>query len=378
MAEKALVAHSNDHSLSFIWIVIDFCSKFSNSSFYLLPFLTVRMKLTIKRKTYLKLALPFVSGLITLALCEVIVRTFVTVGDIGPSFTIYDKLYGQRLKKSFSAKRITPEFTTQFTTNSLGFRGPELEFLTHRSIIFLGDSFTMGYGVNDGEEFPALVSKALKKHYEKDQLLMLNAGIGGSGNGWWIKFLRNEAKRYDPYLVILQLHETDFDDNVREAFFALTFSGDLVELPIPPPSKGRILQKVVEFIPGLPYLHFAGLIRQVMWRLRTYRNISESKHRSSCEAVVIPEEQLTFKILENVLTICENEKWLVFVLIVDINGHRLAKLKKIFQLRCVPFIKVPSKRERPDLYYNVDGHWNTYGHVFVANLIIKKLQNWDF
>jgi len=35
MAEKALVAHSNDNYLGFIWIVNDFCPEFCSSTVYL-------------------------------------------------------------------------------------------------------------------------------------------------------------------------------------------------------------------------------------------------------------------------------------------------------------------------------------------------------
>ena len=100
------------------------------------------------------LALSLIGLLIGIGVSELFVRNFISVRDVGPSFTTYDPVYGTTLKKSFSAQRITPEFTMRFTTNSDGFRGPELGNLSSRSILFLGDSFTMGYGVNDGEEFP--------------------------------------------------------------------------------------------------------------------------------------------------------------------------------------------------------------------------------
>jgi hypothetical protein len=177
------------------------------------------------------LALSLIALLVGTGISELIVRSFVQVRDVGPSFTVYDPVYGQTLKKSFSARRITPEFTMRFTTNSDGFRGPELGMLSSRPILFLGDSFTMGYGVNDGEELPALVRAALSQRGSK-MVSVINAGVGNSGNGRWAKFLRAEARRYNPALVVLQIHANDFGDNIRERLFELSPAGELIELPV--------------------------------------------------------------------------------------------------------------------------------------------------
>ena len=127
----------------------------------------------------------------------------------------------------------------QFTTNSLGFRGPEPDSFPNHPILFLGDSFTAGYGVNDDEESPALIRKALAKRYGAHRIPVVNTGLGDSGNGYWIKFLKKEGKRYDPRLVVLELCETDFEDNIREHLFGLSSLGELEELPVPPPGEGE-------------------------------------------------------------------------------------------------------------------------------------------
>ena len=121
-----------------------------------------------KTSPYINLALICISTLLTLALCEVVVRIFIPVRNVGPSLTIYDPVYGKRLKKNFTATRTTPEFTMQFTTNSLGFRGPEPEVFPYRPILFLGDSFTAGYGVNDGEEHRESPDAASKREHGHD------------------------------------------------------------------------------------------------------------------------------------------------------------------------------------------------------------------
>ena len=166
------------------------------------------------------IALFLTTLLICLVMSEVIVRTVIPIRNVGPSFTVYDPFYGKALKKSFTALRITPEFTMRITTNSNGLRGPDLEISTARPILFLGDSFTMGYGVNDGEEFPALVRRAMSER--KSKIPVINAGMGDNGNGRWIKFLRAEGTKFNPSLVVLQIHANDFHDNIREHLFEVS------------------------------------------------------------------------------------------------------------------------------------------------------------
>lgn len=318
------------------------------------------------------LILIVITLIVTIGLCEVFVRMFVTVRNIGPSFTVYDPIYGKRIKKNISVTRITPEFKMRFTTNSLGFRGPELESVLHRPILFLGDSFTMGYGVNDGEEFPALVRKALSAEVYVNKIPVVNAGIGDNGNGRWIKFLKREVEHYNPRLVVLQLIENDFSDNVREHLFDLTPSGQLHECKVPPPGLSRKVQNFIEKVPSLSYLYLVSLGRQIKWLSHQKSNIQrekDSEHMSFSYA-----ERLTFCIVKEVLWICRNHNLPVLGLIVGVEGRRLSELEKLFSAHGAQLFKVPNKKQQPSLYYNVDGHWNKSGHVFTANLVLEKLR----
>ena len=121
----------------------------------------------MKRRPWKRLALALAGAAMGLVLAELGVRAFVTVRNVGPSFTVFDPVYGKTLKRSFSCRRMTPEFTMRFTTNSLGFRGPEPERFPRRPILFIGDSFTMGYGVDDGQEFPAVVSRTFGARFRR-------------------------------------------------------------------------------------------------------------------------------------------------------------------------------------------------------------------
>jgi lysophospholipase L1-like esterase len=312
-----------------------------------------------------------ISGAVSVVLAELFVRAFVTVRDVGPVFSVHDPVLGKRIKPSFAGERTTPEFKMRLTTNSLGFRGPEPRGFPERPILFLGDSFTLGYGVSDGEEYPALIAAELRRRYGAAAAPVVNAGIGNSGNGFWVKLLRGEAARMKPRLVVMQVTENDFSDNVKERLFALDAHGTLRELPVPAPDPTRRLEALIQAVPGLSYSHLVGLLRGVRApALGAYASASEAAGgRQPLEAA----EQLTLRIIDGALASCQQRGWNVAGLLVGLPPAQEAAVRELFARRNLVVVRVPPKAERPDLYYTIDGHWRAAGHEFVARLLLDAL-----
>lgn len=315
------------------------------------------------------------SLILSLGLAEVAVRLFIPVRDLGPSFTVYDPVLGKRLKASFSAERVTPEFRMRLSTNSLGFRGPELKGGPQGSIVFLGDSFTLGYGVSDGEEYPARIAAELRRRHGDTAPPVVNAGIGDSGNGFWVKFLRTEAAALKPRLVVMQLLDNDFADNVSEKLFALGPDGSLRGLSVPPPGAMRRLQALIEAIPGLPYSHLVGLMRQL--RGPTFEPLDKGASGPARSDGPNAEDELTLRIVQEAISICSSQGWSMLGLLVGIPAAREAALKDLFARQGIPLITVPGKAQRPDLYYEIDGHWRAPGHAYAAERVLMALTTLD-
>ncbi len=318
------------------------------------------------------LSLALGAAAFALGVAELVVRFTVPVRNVGPSFTTYDSVYGKRLKPSFHATRYTPEFTNKFTTNSLGFRGPEPVSPPTHGLLFMGDSYTMGYGVSDGEEFPELVRHALLQ--TGSTVPVINAGMGDNGNGRWVKFLRHELGRLKPRTVILQISENDFGDNVKEGLFTLDHSGDLTERPLPSPGISRTIQEVIELVPGLAYSYLVGLSRQATLAGQT--TTAEAKvPGSASDNRQDPADTLTYKLVARAVEICQAAGSPVVALEVGVEGPRLGALRKMFQDSRIELIEVPTKSVRPDLYYRIDGHWNSKGHRWVADKLLGQLRS---
>lgn len=310
-------------------------------------------------------ALAVLLGLvIALALAEVGVRLLVPVRNVGPMFSVYDPVEGKRLKPGFSAVRSSPEFRMEFSTNSDGFRGPELVDDRRRRLLFLGDSFTMGYGVDDGEEYPAVLAQPTNP-LRPPSVQAINGGIGNSGNGRWIKLLRTRGEVIGPALVVMQVAGNDPADNAVEGLFALDpASGSLEELRTPVPHHPlRALQGVIEAIPLLSRSHLFCLLRDGSLRA-TPRKAPDGE--SGDEGKRIP---LTIAILRSALDLCADAEWPVLALTVSTSPELETALGELFDEYGVPVIRVPSKTEKPELYFTADAHWNTSGHLEVARLI---------
>jgi lysophospholipase L1-like esterase len=315
-----------------------------------------------------KNALLLLSSLcLAVVLAEVLTRLFVPVRDVGALFTVDDPVMGKRIKKRFHTVRVAPEFTMSFTTNSLGFRGPEPISPPADSILFLGDSFTMGFGVSDGEEYPALIKAKLDATLGKDAVGVINAGMGDSGNGRWIKLLKTEADQFKLRLVVLQVTDNDFEDNVREAYFRVSDSGALHELPLKT-SKAKFLEPFLDAIPGLSNFYLYSLIRQSFYQSFVRPPAGAVTNEDVNYAV-----RLTERLIAEAVSICQKKGYPVFAILVGLEGDRLGQVQAVFQANQIPALLVPAKTKRPDLYYKIDGHWNPAGHAFVARALFDQL-----
>ncbi len=108
------------------------------------------------------------------------------------------------------------DFQHEVTINNLGYRGTERvpeEAAGEIRILFVGDSFTWGHNVSDGETLPAQLESSLRASC--GPVTVLNAGISGTS------ILAHEAMvergmAVEPDLVFLMYHENDIGELIDE------------------------------------------------------------------------------------------------------------------------------------------------------------------
>jgi len=100
----------------------------------------------------------------------------------------------------------------EYTVNEYRYRGeavPISNRYTTTNIVVLGDSYSFGLGVHDGEEYPAVMRQQLGSEFE-----VINLGIGGWGLTQQIRKFYEFGQTYQPALVVLQFTSNDPRDNL--------------------------------------------------------------------------------------------------------------------------------------------------------------------
>jgi hypothetical protein len=98
-----------------------------------------------------------------------------------------------------------------YTTNQYRNRGVPV-LISNRyekpNMLVLGDSYSFGVGVNDGEEYPAVMSDILRGTYN-----VTNLAVGGWGLTQHIRRYYEFGQLYSPKLVVLQFCINDLSDD---------------------------------------------------------------------------------------------------------------------------------------------------------------------
>jgi lysophospholipase L1-like esterase len=98
------------------------------------------------------------------------------------------------------------------TTNSLGFRGPEIALPKPSGrfrIVAIGDSVTFGWGVNDSETFCSQLEQLLHRRFPAWDLDVVNLAVGGYDTRQEVTLLRRNVSRLQPDLVLVGFYSND-------------------------------------------------------------------------------------------------------------------------------------------------------------------------
>lgn len=83
------------------------------------------------------------------------------------------------------------------------------------NIIFLGDSFTFGYGLYPDQVFPKKVERMLSERFPDRDVRVANFGWGSSSPILSLRRLKDMGSKYKPDFVALCLDMTDFYDDIK-------------------------------------------------------------------------------------------------------------------------------------------------------------------
>jgi hypothetical protein len=167
------------------------------------------------------------SLLVAFAVAEVAVR-LISPQEVGPvRFACHPELGDIPVPGQQGERRLGGAFTFRYSNNSLGWRGRgeyrEAKQTDYR-VLFLGDSFTYGVGVNDDQTFAALVERDLNA--DRVTAEVMNAGCPGKGTDYALKLFQTLGRKFHPDLTVLGFFGNDFQDNARGEYYNIGKRGE--------------------------------------------------------------------------------------------------------------------------------------------------------
>ncbi|MFA5093607.1 MAG: SGNH/GDSL hydrolase family protein [Candidatus Omnitrophota bacterium] len=154
----------------------------------------------LKSGLWQKMLLAAFGIFVSLIILEVIARVFI---DISPNFYEFDPILGYKLIPNAVGK----SYGQTIKINSQGLRDTEHDYRRKYPLLriaILGDSFTMGVGIEDIQDiYPKIIEKELPG------VEVINLGVGGYNTDQEINFFKTEGIKYHPDLVILMFFIND-------------------------------------------------------------------------------------------------------------------------------------------------------------------------
>jgi hypothetical protein len=266
-------------------------------------------------------------------------------------------------------------------SNSKGLRGQNeypYSRTASRRILVLGDSFTFGEEVSDGETYSHKLESALP-HTE-----VLNLGVQGYGHDQMLLYLREEGLKYRPDIVIVGFAYLDIYRNIWN-FFAYAKpryqlnSGALQLTNVPVPSPERVLSREPYRLKALDLL--VMLQAKLGWVTGRNEDAARSLTRALLEAITVSTRSIGATPVFVYLPVYEEIQPLPKSSYpLTANSPPIASRQQFFgdmcrgmQAACLMLQPRFDKEVRAGADFNARGHWNAQAHSVAAEEIAAFL-----
>ncbi len=299
-------------------------------------------------------------------------------------------------------------------TNSQGFRNspisPTKPERTKR-VLFIGDSFTMGWGVREPDSFVRKTESMLKQHTVPYNIETINAGFTAAGPSGYYLSLKLDGMNLDPDIVVVGFYlGNDILSRKDVEWVKVDAQGlpDIVRSKtsyIDPTGQLRVKQLPLQY--HIPYLRQSHLFILIMKTLFPHANMPTQTELIQDTVCIFnknchdfdqgkSEIKMLFQAMDAQLK--KQGKHLVIAIIpTHFQVHFTAEYKTRYDLPLLPserrklndeFIQYFTQQNidyidllphllthagNERLYFNFDDHWNEAGHRVAAQTISEKL-----
>ena len=257
-----------------------------------------------------------------------------------------------------------------YKLNSDGLRCEEINDKDEDSklIMFLGDSFTFGWAVDDTNTSPYYVNKLLKRN--KLNVQVINAGIPGYNTEQEYYFLIKLTVKYKPDIVVLNYVVNDAEPQHT--------------VPMPPHikykySNSRVFEFIKEIINNI-FKKF-GLLNMLKLNIHIHNsNLPEGFNPES------PKWKESKKAIKDIALFCKNKdiKFIIFILPAvnfkldnsypyRIIHKEVLKWGKEFEIKTIDLFKYFKNEDHKKYRVPEEGHPNSRANRKIAQIIGREL-----
>ncbi len=380
----------------------------------------------IMSENYRVYVVAFFTISICLAASELLLRFFLPQNTLDrmqsatPAMFRKSDLLAYELVPSSKGKLRREEFDTTITINSSGYRGRELhtDKRGRFRIMVVGDSFTLGWGVEDDETYPAQMERILANEYHKEGIEVINAGFAaGYSPDTYYLFLKERGLQLHPDLVLIGFFVGNDIDH-RGAFEHQWIKTDQEGLPLQIKNvegeveNGRWVRQHKRLSYRIPILRNSHLFHLILSSGKGFIRVFKSDAARRVEFVnpfmyektyaerteaAVKRTQTLFRAMAR---LAAKEKISLAVIMIPareqvysdelpsaFNRNRdwekpqrifkeFFKKEQMLYLDLLPIMKAESKGT--DFYFRYDMHWNAKGHEFGGRTISAYLVENDF
>lgn len=272
------------------------------------------------------------------------------------------------------------DFDVHVTINDDGFRGPRVPLPRtpgRPRILFLGDSYAFGHGVEDDETAAAQLERLLPG------CEVVNLGVTGYSTDQELLLLRERGLAYRPDVVVLMICGNDLLDNGKQTAWGVYWKprfllrGDslVLEREVPAqraPFKMRLARELNRrFV----------LYELVSWKLARWRIAKGSGGPASAAAGRSEELMLTRRLVEEVCRcVSEHDGQVLLTVIPPFDAPEiltdLPPAGAGARLDLEPILNA-YQATHPDstIQFRHDTHWDARGHRLVARAIAEAIRS---
>jgi hypothetical protein len=310
--------------------------------------------------------------------------------------------------KSSTADHIQSCWNVQYSSNSLGARGREIENNLQKDIILLGDSFAEGWGLSENELFKTLIEKKYNNN-------VLNLGVSGDVGpvSYYLIYKQFKDNFKHDNLILLFFPFNDFTDNDLNYFKKNNNFYFHSNIPRYRPYYKKISEnnyKIIYPQKAIPRETWDGFdietdnllfkleifLYDNFWFGNAYKTIKFLFNMNLYEAIFRPrsgyfdstidQQKAAVHFLEKIVKMANNKN--IFIISIprpedlkrlhnsyeDIEDlHWYKSLKKLDKKNNISFIDLAKfiKNDYKNYYHKCDGHFNKYGNYQMFKIFEK-------